>query len=104
MNALLQHNNVGVSMTELTINLERALTIARVESLQAEFEELEKKSEPVILNAQNVSRVDASVLQLLVANFRSMSAREQDISWSGVSDELAAAAALLGLTDELKLS
>jgi anti-anti-sigma regulatory factor len=91
-------------MTELTFNLEGALTIARAEALHAELEELEKKYHHVVLNALQVNRVDASILQLLVAFFRSMSARGQQVSWSGVSEDFAAAVALLGLTDVLKLN
>lgn len=91
-------------MSEVNINLEGVVTIAKVESLHAEFEEIEKKALPVSINAQSVTRVDTAVLQLLVAFFRSLAARDVSISWSGVSDELRASAKLLGLAIDLKLS
>jgi ABC-type transporter Mla MlaB component len=90
-------------MSEVTFNLEGVLTIARVESLHTEFEELEKNAQSVNLNARDVSRVDTSVLQLLVALFRSLASRELKVNWLSVSDELLAAAKLLGLDGELNL-
>ena len=91
-------------MSEVSVNLEGVLTIARVESLHAEFEELEKNAVPITLNAQDVTRVDTAVLQLLVALFRSQSARDLGVAWLGVSDEFRASAKLLGLQTALKLT
>ena len=91
-------------MSEVNINLEGVLTIARVESLHAELEEIERKSQPVSISAQSVTRVDTAILQLLVAFFRHLAARDISISWNGVSDEFVASARLLGLATDLQLN
>ena len=90
-------------MSAGVIKLDGVLNIARVESLHVEFEELEKNPIPITINASDVSRVDTSVLQLLVTFFRSFSSLGIDVKWDGVSDEFKAAAILLGLESELKL-
>tara|TARA_R110001592_G_scaffold38315_2_gene126478 strand:- start:19204 stop:19479 length:276 start_codon:yes stop_codon:yes gene_type:complete len=90
-------------MSSRTIKLDGVLNIARVEALHAEFEVLEKKPEPLIINASNVSRVDTAVLQLLVSLFRSLFSLNINVEWAGVSEEFKAAAKLLGLESELKL-
>lgn len=91
-------------MSEVTFNLEGVLNIARVESLHTELEELEKNAVSINLNANDVTRVDTAVLQLLVALFRSLSARELEVKWLGLSDEFRASAKLLGLETALKLN
>lgn len=91
-------------MSAKTLKLEGVLNIARVEALHSEFEELEKNAEPLVIDVSNVTRADTSVLQLFVALFKSMSAHELDVSWSGISDEFKAAAALLGVSEILKLN
>lgn len=91
-------------MSSGTIKLEGVLNIARVEALHAQFEEIEKNAEPLTINVSDVTRVDTSVLQLLVSFFRSMSSLEIDVKWAGMSDEFKASAKLLGLEKELKLN
>lgn len=90
-------------MSAKTLKLDGVLNIARVEALHSEFEELENEGAPLVIDVNDVSRVDTSVLQLFVALFKSMSALELDVSWAGVSDEFKASATLLGVTGELKL-
>ena len=85
------------------IKLDGVLNIARVAELHAEFEELDKIAEPLIINASNVKRVDTAVLQLLVCLFRSMPTSNMAVKWEGVSEEFKVAAKLLGLETELKL-
>lgn len=91
-------------MSEVNFKLEGVLNIARVESLHAEFEELEKNSVSINLDATEVTRIDTAALQLLVALFRSLSARDLHVTWLGLSDEFRASAKLLGLAKVLKLS
>lgn len=91
-------------MSEASINLEGVLTIAKVESLHAELETLEKNAAPVSIHAEGVTRVDTAVMQLLVAFFQSLASREISIRWSGVSEELVASAKLLGLASVLMLT
>jgi anti-anti-sigma regulatory factor len=91
-------------MGSANIKLEGVLNIARVEAMHAQFEDLEKNAEPFSINASDVTRVDTSVLQLLVSLFRSMSALEVEVKWAGMSDEFKASAKLLGLEKELKLN
>ena len=91
-------------MSAKILKLDGVLNIARVETLHSEFEELEKASAPLNIDVSSVTRVDTSVLQLFVALFTSMSASGVELTWSGVSDEFKAAAALLGVTGLLKLN
>ena len=90
-------------MSESSINLEGAVNIAKVESLHHEMEEAFKLALPTIIHASDVSRADTAALQLLVVFIKSMHQAKVKISWSGVSDELVAAAKLLGLEEVLNL-
>ena len=91
-------------MSSEIVKLEGVLNIAKAEALHAEFEGLEKNGRPLIINASDVSRVDTSILQLLVALFRSLAALHVEVKWAGISDEFKASAKLLGLEAELNLN
>jgi len=91
-------------MSEVTFNLEGVLNIARVESLHAEFDEMEKNAVSLNLNASDATRVDTAVLQLLAALIRSLSARGLEVKWLGLSDEFRASVKLLGLGTALNLT
>jgi len=91
-------------MSQASINLEGIVNIAKVESLHHELEEVLKLATPIKISASNVSRVDTAALQLLSSFFKSMHSAGTEVTWDGVSDELVAAAKLLGLIQSLKLS
>ncbi len=59
---------------------------------------------PLELDAVGLDWIDASSLQLLVVFFQEALLRSKSVSWKAVSDELLAAAQLMGLEESLCLS
>ncbi|WP_426700459.1 STAS domain-containing protein [Rhodanobacter sp. Col0626] len=57
----------------------------------------------VVLDGQQVERIDTAVLQLLMLFRRELVARGGTLAWRGASDVLNEAASLLGLTKILEL-
>lgn len=90
-------------MSESVVKLEGAMTIAKAEALYSELEDLFRNATPTKLAAQDVSRIDTSVLQLLVSFMNSMKSGGVSVEWDGVSDELLAGAKMLGLEQDLNL-
>jgi len=91
-------------MSQASIKLEGVVNIAKVESLHHELEDILKLGTPIKFSASEVSRVDTAALQLLSSFFKSMHSAGAEVTWDGVSDELVAAAKLLGLIQSLNLS
>jgi len=90
-------------MSDEKITLEGVVNIAKADALHHEMEDVLTKKSPVVLDASGLQRIDTAVLQLLVSFIKSMSSAKLGVNWSGVTDELIAAAKLLGLDQELKL-
>lgn len=88
-------------MSETLVKLEGAMTIAKAEALHHELEEIFRNSHPTKILASDVSRVDTSILQLLVSFINGMKSAGVAVEWDGVSEELLAGAKLLGLDQEL---
>jgi anti-anti-sigma regulatory factor len=57
----------------------------------------------IALDARQVEKVDAAGLQALLAGCQALGRAGKVVSWVGCSAQLAAAAALLGLTESLEL-
>jgi anti-anti-sigma regulatory factor len=57
----------------------------------------------VALDARQVEKIDAAGLQALLAGRRALSGAGKKLSWVGCSAQLAAAAGLLGLAEQLEL-
>lgn len=60
-------------------------------------------AEAIVLDGGAVERIDTAALQLLVMFQRELGARNSALRWSGTSDALNDAAALLGLTQMVNL-
>jgi phospholipid transport system transporter-binding protein len=57
----------------------------------------------IVLDGRAVERIDTAALQLLVLFQRELAARGNALRWSGTSEALDEAAALLGLTQMVQL-
>ncbi len=90
-------------MNEESIKLEGVVNIAKAESLFHEMENIVRQCLPTKIHASEVSRVDTAALQLLASFISHMNTAGAKVEWSGVSDELLAAAKLLGMEQALNL-
>ncbi len=79
------------------------LDITGVAELKVRLGQALDELAPVELDATDLSWIDASALQLLVAFLQEATQRGIAVSWLAVSDELMAAAQLMGLDKSLQL-
>lgn len=87
----------------IVVDLPENLTIATAEVLHQQLEPVVDKHQNVILNAENVSRVDTAGLQLLYAFCSEQNQHQLTVDWSSVPSSLTDGASLLGLTEALAL-
>lgn len=85
------------------VPLGEALVIGTAAELHAQLGEALASSDPVVLDATAVTRLDTSGLQLLQAFVEARDANDGPWQWANVSEALRTAAALLGLQPMLKL-
>jgi len=90
-------------MSTKSIKLDGVVNIAKADALHHELEDVIKNAAPIVIKAKTLQRIDTAVLQLLSSFFYSMSELELSVTWDGVSEELQAAAKLLGLEKSLNL-
>lgn len=90
-------------MSESIVKLEGAMTIAKAEELYGQLEEIFRSANPTKIDASEVSRVDTSILQLLVSFVNSKKSGGVTVEWVGVSDDFLAGAKILGLEEHLDL-
>jgi len=90
-------------MNEENIKLDSVVNIAKAEALFHEMEEIVRKGHPTKIHALGVSRVDTAALQLIASFIAHMNTAGCTVKWEGVSDELTAAAKLLGMEPALNL-
>jgi len=86
-----------------SINCGETMDISTVAELHSQLTEALESGKPVILGAEKVDRADTAALQLLSVFFNDAGAKQQDIQWNNPSDNLRRSAALLGLSNILKL-
>jgi anti-anti-sigma regulatory factor len=86
-----------------TITLPPRMAIGDIAQRHSEFCEALAQGKPIAIDADSLERIDTAGLQCLTLLVRCAAERQQAISWSGVSPELAAAAARLGLAAALEL-
>lgn len=86
-----------------TITLPPRMAIGDIAQCQSEFREVLEQGKPIAIEADSVERIDTAGLQCLAVLVRCAAERQQAIFWSGVSPELNAAAARLGLAVALEL-
>lgn len=91
------------SGTALHLTLQSVLDIPLARGLQTELGEALQQGTPVVLDASQVERADASILQLLCAFVRAATERGVGYEWKQVSDALHRAARLTGLGETLGL-
>jgi ABC-type transporter Mla MlaB component len=90
-------------MNEECIKLDGVVNIAKAEALFHEMEEIVLQSHPTKIYAPEVTRVDTAALQLIASFIAHMDSSGASVEWDGVSDELRAAAKLLGMEQTLNL-
>lgn len=88
-------------MSGQTVRLQAVSTIAEAEALHGELLTALGSGEELIIDASDVTRIDASVLQLIYATMKSAGDRGGMCTWIGVTDELHATAELCCLSDLL---
>ncbi len=87
------------------VKLGRDLRIATAAAtFRALREAAEDKDSRVILDARQVEKADAAGLQALLAGRQALLAAGKDVSWSGCTPQLTAAAGILGLAEALGLT
>lgn len=79
------------------------MSIAKVEALHHQLEELFLNSEDANFETKNLERIDTAVLQTLVSFVRAMSEAGCKVSWSELSEDFLASAELLGVKSALGL-
>lgn len=96
-------DNGPESSPALTLTLQAVLDIPLARRLQTELGEALEQGTPVVLDASQVERADASILQLLCAFAHAAAERGVGYEWKQVSDALHRAARLTGLGETLGL-
>ncbi len=87
-----------------TINLGPALDIAHAAKIQSALKALLQQDAAVEIDAQEVERIDAAGLQLLLAFVRHCTTQAREWRWLKPSTALLEAATGLGLAHSLQLS
>ncbi len=85
------------------MKLMKTLNIAQVAELQEEFGKLLTEANPMDVDASAVETVDTAVMQLLVVVVREAEKRDIVFNWRSPTSAFNGAAAILGLTGELRL-
>lgn len=89
--------------TGSTLDLPEEISIANIGEWKNKFVEFVTDSEPLVLNAENLSRVDTSAIQLILALIKKAETENKQISWVNPSTVLINTAKQLGLEKELGL-
>lgn len=87
----------------MRITLEETTNISHVGGLKTQLAEALSADEAIELDASEVVRVDAALLQLLASFSMQADAQGQSVSWVSPSEGLVEAARLTGLQGVLKL-
>ena len=90
-------------MDEKSIKLAGVVNIAKAEALFREMEGIVQDCHPTRIYASDVTRVDTAALQLIASFIIHMNKSGVSVTWDGVSDEVIAAAKLLGMEQTLNL-
>lgn len=91
-------------MSDATLNLPPQVGIDVVEDLYEEMKTIALDAEKVIINCEDIDRVDFCGIQLLVAFVAELSRGKVEISWIGVNDVLANAVSETNFQSELGIS
>ncbi len=85
------------------ITCESTIDIKSVEELYTHLQHAVENQLEVEINAGDVQRVDAAVLQVFVAFVQETQSLGMTVTWQSTSDAFRTAAGLLGLEDQLVL-
>jgi ABC-type transporter Mla MlaB component len=85
------------------ITLAANCSIKEVAMLRGQLIAAVDASEPVVIDAEAVERIDTATLQILCAFVRDRLAGDREVTWQGVPAALTDAARLLGVRDLLCL-
>ncbi|HID46156.1 MAG TPA: STAS domain-containing protein [Chromatiaceae bacterium] len=85
------------------IALEAHLELDKLSGLAKEILEPLQQGEPLLLDGSGVQSIDGAAIQMLLAAVRAANQKNLPCNWHQPSAALKAAAALLGVTDELLL-
>ncbi len=88
----------------VAVELPSSLTIATVEELHKLLDPFAIGGQDIVLNAEQVERVDTAGLQTLYAFHQALKSHSGVMSWSTISEALLEAAELLGLKEHLALT
>lgn len=101
MGFLSKGNDKSVDVTKLDCG--EVLAIAQATEVHSQLKESLGRGGEIELNAANIERIDASVLQIYSAFFKAAAARKIKASWIEPSEVLLRSARLLGLSADLNL-
>lgn len=93
----------GNDSPEIVIDCGNSLDISVAGEFHQKLKSALGQGGEVVLEASDLSRVDAASLQLLTALFRDAAARKVTTKWRSPSESLVKAASLLGLSGQLSL-
>lgn len=85
------------------LTLPEEISIANVSEWKTKLGEFLDEASPLVLDAEQLARVDTAALQLFVAFMRSVKNKEKSCSWQNPSNSLLNTADQLGLKEVLAL-
>ena len=89
--------------TKTVINCEPTIDISAAQALYEHLAAAISNGHEVVINAGDVTRADAAILQVFTAFMLESKAQELSVTWEAVSEAFYNAAQLLGLVDVLDL-
>lgn len=90
--------------TPCSINLDSSLTIREITGLMEELNKISLDKNELIFQAEQVERVDAAALQLLLGFYLFAIKEGKKITWHKPSETFCEAVKLLGLKDVINIS
>jgi len=84
-----------------TIRLEGNLGIAEAEALHVELHQALEHHGNIVLDGENLSQVDASIVQMLCAFIHDIKKDEISLTWKAVPESLKDTASMMGMTEKL---
>jgi len=111
----LAHEDVPEAATELVIGLaeqaaegtaillEGDVGIANIQALHTQFTDALQRAAKVTIQAAELSHVDTSAVQLLLAFMRDAKKMDVEVQWQGAPESLKKTIAVLGLSEKMKL-
>lgn len=89
---------------ESKIVFEEIFDITVVLQYQEQLNQVLNKKKQIILNAENIEKVDGAALQLLLAFFLTANKLNLQISWVGTSELFCKNVGILGISEQLGLN